>query len=48
MTEWRPGNTKDAPSNRAWDSQVSGGKIDAPEPQVVQKGKTLRIHREKK
>ena len=43
--EWRPGNTKDAPSERAWNPHAIRGATDAPEPQVVYKGKQLRIQR---
>ena len=46
--EWIPGNTKDAPIERDWGIQGSGGATYAPVPQVVHKGKWLRIKLKKK
>ena len=43
LTEWVPGNTKDAPSERTWGRQGIIGATDVHESQVVYKGQRLRI-----
>ena len=47
-TEWRTGNTEDAPSERAWDPQGIGGATDAPGPQVFHLVKRLKSQGKKK
>ena len=42
MTEWRPGNTKDAPSARDWDPQGKIGAVEAPGFQVFHSGQWMR------
>ena len=48
LMEWIPGNTNDAPSERAWGIQGSGGATEAPVTQLVHKGKRMRIQRNQK
>ena len=46
--EWSTGNTNDAPSKCAWDTQVIGCATDVPVPRVFHLGQWLRIQQKQK